>query len=57
MDSVGDSPEPMVGSYYDSASGKSGSSLKNTLHEIIDDHTGISKGLLKSTLDKSLFTT
>ncbi|MBT2666390.1 hypothetical protein J7J00_12835 [Bacillus sp. ISL-4] len=44
MDSVGDSPEPRVDSYYDSVGGKSGSPQKNTLHEIIDDHTGISKG-------------
>ncbi|WP_430033317.1 hypothetical protein [Peribacillus simplex] len=45
MFSGNDSPEPetsVVGSYYDSASGKSGSSLKSALHEIIDDHTEIS---------------
>ncbi|MBT2615443.1 MULTISPECIES: endonuclease [unclassified Bacillus (in: firmicutes)] len=45
MSSGNDSPEPEtpgVGSYYDSASGKSGASLKKALHEIIDDHTEIS---------------
>ncbi|MFJ7753134.1 endonuclease [Peribacillus muralis] len=33
---------PGAGSYYDTAIGKSGSSLKNALHEIIDDHVEIS---------------
>ncbi|MEY9869749.1 endonuclease I [Peribacillus sp. B2I2] len=45
MVSGNDSPEPEtpgVGSYYESASGKSGASLKSSLHEIIDDHTEIS---------------
>ncbi|MGE7876252.1 endonuclease [Peribacillus muralis] len=33
---------PGAGSYYDTAIGKSGSSLKKALHEIIDDHVEIS---------------
>jgi endonuclease I len=33
---------PEVGSYYDAAIGKTGESLKTSLHEIIDDHTELS---------------
>ena len=41
----GNTPEsgtPNAGSYYDSATGKTGRALKDALHEIIDDHTKIS---------------
>ncbi|MFJ7676485.1 endonuclease [Peribacillus sp. NPDC097198] len=40
--STPDSGTPNTGSYYDSATGKTGRALKDALHEIIDDHTKIS---------------
>jgi len=35
-------PNPNIGTYYDSASGLTGSALKSALHNIIDDHTELS---------------
>ena len=56
MFSGNDSPEPEitgVGSYYDSASGKSGLALKNALHQIIDDHSEISYSYVWDALRKT----
>ena len=41
-DTSEDAPEGSSGDYYENALGKSGSSLKTALHNIIDDHTEIS---------------
>ncbi|MEK3853814.1 endonuclease [Cytobacillus sp. FSL H8-0458] len=35
-------PEPGPDGYYDAANGKTGEALKSALHNIIDDHTGVS---------------
>ena len=40
--SSGGTPDDTAGSYYENAQGKTGSSLKTALHNIIDDHTEIS---------------
>lgn len=40
--SSSDTPEDITGNYYENAFGKTGTSLKTALHNIIDDHTEIS---------------
>ncbi|WP_226529368.1 endonuclease [Metabacillus niabensis] len=41
-DTPDDTPEDTLGDYYENALGKTGTSLKTALHNIIDDHTKIS---------------
>jgi len=41
-DTAEDAPEDTSGDYYENALGKTGTSLKTALHNIIDDHTQIS---------------
>ncbi|MCV9887844.1 endonuclease [Metabacillus halosaccharovorans] len=41
-DTAEDAPEDTSGDYYENALGKTGTSLKTALHNIIDDHTEIS---------------